>query len=406
MEKRRFIAASVGGICGIIAACVGDDPGVSGPPPGTDGGGGADTTTGDPPETSTEVDANAEASTVSDPKNCGAVGHDCLGGECVNEVCQPVIIASGQNRPLSIVLDATHVYWINGGSLNLQNQCDPAKSDGSIARAERDGSDLVRIADGLACPTAIALGPDGHVWFNINGAGPATASIVKVPKDVNGTTAPTVVHSGLAQVNSIMFDGPTMYWTDDGELGRVVRAGPDGGAPTTVAREQTSFPRHLRAEGSNLYWISGYNGAPLGPGAFRVAPKTAIPDGGFDGSSTFVSGPHPYLNSMTTTPTHSYYSFGSGAGAVVRGHPHATGAAAPLAEGTPVQLVRTLAADTTHLYLATKFTCLSRVNLATSQVERFATIGEPCSGLAIDATSVFVSADENGRVRRIRKPAK
>jgi len=59
--------------------------------------------------------------THGDPKNCGACGHDCQGGQCQQGACQPVVIASGfmgttdaggTIAPTYIAVDANDVYWL------------------------------------------------------------------------------------------------------------------------------------------------------------------------------------------------------------------------------------------------------------------------------------------------------
>jgi hypothetical protein len=410
MGKRRFIAAGVGVVCAVVAACVGDDPQASGPTPAIDGGDTPDTSVADTSTSTPPVDAGTDA--AGDPKNCGAPGHDCLGGDCIDAVCQPVVIAELQNRPLSVVVDATHVYWINQGSLTVATNpvCDAAKSDGSVVRTKLDGSELVRIADGLPCPSAIALGPDNHVYFSTYGASTgSSSSIWKVAKDVTATTPATEIYSGLPNVNSILFDGPTLYWADEGPVsapGRVVRGSSDGGAPVVFAQGQAKLPRYLRAENDSLYWTTGYNGS-LGLGILRGAPKTAVADGGIDAGVTALAGPFRYLQGMATTSSHAYYAYGGdGEPEVIESYAFGSGVKTKIYEAKAAFIARGLAVDATHVYAASRYNSLLRVNLATQIGERFVAIPDFCTAVAVDATSLYVTSTEAGRVRRIRKPAK
>jgi hypothetical protein len=46
----------------------------------------------------------------SDPANCGACGHDCLGGGCASGACQPVTVATGGSPGVIAIAGAT-LYW-------------------------------------------------------------------------------------------------------------------------------------------------------------------------------------------------------------------------------------------------------------------------------------------------------
>ena len=39
----------------------------------------------------------------SDSHNCGRCGHDCLGAECKNGACQPILLLTSRAHPTSIV---------------------------------------------------------------------------------------------------------------------------------------------------------------------------------------------------------------------------------------------------------------------------------------------------------------
>ncbi|MGZ3428311.1 MAG: hypothetical protein ACXVCV_16775, partial [Polyangia bacterium] len=48
---------------------------------------------------------------ASDPHNCGTCGHDCLGGACSGGHCQPMVVASLQDPPYGVAVDANNVYF-------------------------------------------------------------------------------------------------------------------------------------------------------------------------------------------------------------------------------------------------------------------------------------------------------
>ena len=69
---------------------------------------------------------------TSDDKNCGACGHDCLGGACTDSQCQPVLIAQYIGDPMIIYVGAQAVYVTIDA--------------GYVGRASKDGSDLKPLA--------------------------------------------------------------------------------------------------------------------------------------------------------------------------------------------------------------------------------------------------------------------
>lgn len=92
-----------------VAACnafssTNDDPA---PAPATDAGtnGGDSAATGDSgPPTCSDV--------LSDPKNCGKCGHDCLGGACAAGKCQATVLATTAEPVPWLALNTTHVVWL------------------------------------------------------------------------------------------------------------------------------------------------------------------------------------------------------------------------------------------------------------------------------------------------------
>jgi hypothetical protein len=57
------------------------------------------------------------ADLMVDPLNCGACGESCGGGACVMGECQAATLATGQDKPSGIAVDATHIVWTTEGVL-------------------------------------------------------------------------------------------------------------------------------------------------------------------------------------------------------------------------------------------------------------------------------------------------
>lgn len=97
----------------------------------------------------------ADASFTVDPANCGRCGHDCLGGACVANVCQPSLLANGQGGPFDLAVDDTSIYWTN----NSANE---------IVRANKtDGGARTALANsGVTAPWGMAIDGSNVYWAN------------------------------------------------------------------------------------------------------------------------------------------------------------------------------------------------------------------------------------------------
>lgn len=101
----------------------------------SDAGAAGEVTTGEGGAAGAAFDACEGVEFDIDPKNCGACGHDCLGGECTMATCQPITIEPGPTgsftRSMSIAVDSEYVYW--GGD------------NARVARKKLNGSGQVEV---------------------------------------------------------------------------------------------------------------------------------------------------------------------------------------------------------------------------------------------------------------------
>jgi hypothetical protein len=200
---------------------------------------------------------DAACGSPTDPENCGACGHSCLGGACSGGICQPVVLASGQGPsigtwgaaaacadagapvapcapdsgalggpdaglpvgycwqdagvsytecgpdggvltgPTALATDGTNVFWIDVG--------------GEVMRVPVTGGATVRVTSTAAAPSGIGL-DDQYVYFSSQ----ETESIYRVAK-LGGapvSLTPVPAYGFAAPVISFVVSNDSLYWVD------------------------------------------------------------------------------------------------------------------------------------------------------------------------------------------------
>lgn len=201
------------------------------------------------PDGSTAADADADAdapivhpctNTQNDTFNCGACGHDCLGGACNAGVCAPVVLANEPGEPVEIAVDGTHVYWTNAATGDVRR----APIGGGAAETIFDGPDGTDLAEGL-----LRVGND--LYFAIDDV---NGGVYRCPVTGCGAGGPQLVVAvkspgfmGLAAGNVLVVSEGTF----DGRVGRCTL--PCAGGLTFVTGAE-SFPKYAAVEGDAVYW--------------------------------------------------------------------------------------------------------------------------------------------------------
>jgi hypothetical protein len=186
----------------------------------------------------------------SDPVNCGACGHDCLGGTCNNGLCEPVVLYTG-SAGLSVYridIDATNVYWTDN-------------SGGRLQRIPIAGGTATTLASGQSGPSGIAVDAASVYWTSTG-----DGTIKKVPL-AGGTI--TTLASGLSFPEYVAVDTTSVYWTDR-SAGKVMKVAKSGGTATVLASGQTA-PLAIAVDATSVYWCN-YTIAFAGEAVRRV-PK-------------------------------------------------------------------------------------------------------------------------------------
>lgn len=242
----------------------------------------------------------------SDPANCGRCGHACQGGGCSAGKCQPVPILDTTYAPVAIAVDATSVYWaesqdgmgiVSNGSIKKA----PLAGGGSytvLAAEQQDpfaiavnasgvfwlnGGDYsadpviaglmwmasnasipTQVATAYSSPIQLALSATDVYWFDSTGAAPRKANLLELPLSALGPAAmPTVTSSvaGCVYAPPVLV-GSSLYWIDSGcfaNAGTVLKYTLGATSSTSLLPSATNLNgpysrARIAADASNVYF--------------------------------------------------------------------------------------------------------------------------------------------------------
>ncbi len=141
---------------------------------------------------------------ATDPTNCGACAHDCLGGGCDGGGCTPVVAASVQS-PWGVVSDGTTIYF----SIDLPGDA------GAVMTAPARGGSPSMLASGRASPKDLALAGGSLYWTE---AGDGTSWRVVAAASLDGGVS--TVFSGPGSPLGLTKDETgTLYWIANDAMG-------------------------------------------------------------------------------------------------------------------------------------------------------------------------------------------
>jgi hypothetical protein len=193
--------------------------------------------------------------TNSDGKNCGACGHDCLGGLCSAGACLPVLLyEDDDNTPQGLAVDATQVYWVD--------------SEGLVQSVSKDGGARSLLATVARGPTEIALGGDALYWVSQDGT---------LRRLAPGDPGPVTLASAGGESFGLAVTPTTLYWTTTefdnagSQLGAVLATPLDGGLSVPVATGQ-NVPAWIVAGDTAVDWIDVNSELPMASSSLMQAP--------------------------------------------------------------------------------------------------------------------------------------
>jgi hypothetical protein len=224
--------------------------------------------------------------TVS-PTSCGACGHDCQGGGCVDSECQPVVVAAGLKDPFDIAIAGSSVFvtsFLGGDLVKVPLLGTNAKattlvpsdgqtalggiavddtdvywgtSAGDIRKISQSGGQPSTIASGQGGLLAVAVAGDSLYWVT-------DTAVKKAPKAGGAEHVVATLSAGQGPASDIAIDAGWIYWSYAGAAdGAVFKAPLGDGAVQIVASMQVNT-NSVAVDATGIYWGNGGSGNATG----------------------------------------------------------------------------------------------------------------------------------------------
>jgi sugar lactone lactonase YvrE len=294
----------------------------------------------------------------------GAAGGGASGaGASGSAGAPPVLLASGQNGPEYPLVDATHVYWTNVGS---------------VARVAKTGGAVETLATVGVNNEGCAL-DSTHIYF-ADGAGHA---IYQLPKS-GGTAVLRAASQSFPQ--TVALDATHVYWASEGD-GAIRRVPKSGGAVENLATGQANAYA-IALHGSELFWTRTTGQISK----LSTASCCSV-------TQLVTSGPAGAL-SIAVDSTHVYWVAQSGQN--VQRVSRSGGSAQEVGF---VTLADGLAVDESHVYVGqdSKPGSIHRFVKDGSTGDVAATGQDHPRGIATDAEAIYWANTDSGEIYKIAK---
>jgi sugar lactone lactonase YvrE len=301
-------------------------------------------------------------STVSDPKNCGACGHDCRGGSCRNGACQPWVLVSTNELPswdglypYHLAVDATAVYFTDyvlgagwtwkvgkeGGVASVVIPLDEAEARVEYCLSSGENAHSI-IGDG----SSIFWAGCAHRLRRLDASGQITR-IGEVP------------------ALFIAGDRTTIFAThyDSSKNNGVLSAVDKQGGPATTIGSDLGSPGYLAVDDHHVYFTDAINGRVM-----KIAKQGGA-------AQMLVASPWPQGIAVDATAVY----FADGRQGTISRIPLDGGSASVLASGQRVPVA--VATDVEHVYWT------NSPDLAPGAVMKLPKVGGTATVLAADQES-------------------
>jgi len=200
------------------------------------------------------------------------------------------LVLSGSCRP-SEPKGTKHLYWVD----------ESYGKYGTVNKVPVGGGCMTTLATGQDDPGSIAVDATHVYWVNLgrpsSGGGYPNGTVNEVP--IGGGTVTTLATGPSAAAGpgaSVAVDGTHVYWIGGGNVKKV----PIGGGSVTILASGQDHPRSLATDGSNVYWVNetSVNQVPVGGGSV-----TTLATGGVINTAVAVDATHVYWLDAGTAPT-------------------------------------------------------------------------------------------------------
>lgn len=306
------------------------------------------------------------------------------GGEAATRV--PTVLVPNQTKPGFLAQDGAALYWIAGGMVwSVPKAGGSAKALGAVAPS---ASLLVTEPD-----------PAGAV-FVVNGN-----AVHRLPKDGSGGAVVFTGDSGEPPTGTIAASASSLYVLQyDSTLAiegsRILRMAKDGGGATDIAPD--SGPLTLNLDTKSVFWL----GSSPDKVAIVEQLETAAP-----GTTTAVytlsaNDDLPALSTDIAIDDAFLYwtaiDTTSGAVEIVARKREAAASTVAIYRGAPEDTLANVTVDATHVYfIETRSSSLLRVPKIGGDVERLLVGLKAPSGLAVDATSIYLTVEATGSTGQV-----
>jgi hypothetical protein len=248
----------------------------------------------------------------SDPENCGACGHSCLGSACQMGLCAVVELASKHVAPSGLAVGDGTVFWTTEGaspdyvgSVFALSLSDPTATPTVIATSQKYPRALTfadgalywgSVGDGaIGKWTAttgstfdVGVAPSGrpynvvadsaHIYIAMEVAQPdnmpPSGAVARCPLD-GCRGAPEILTTDAKIIVGVAVDSSALFWSVFSSDGAIYRLTLGSSSPRAIAVGQAS-PTNVAAFGGFVYWVNAGSGTVARVSADAVGATPTI----------------------------------------------------------------------------------------------------------------------------------